>query len=248
MTGKYSFRHNDTHALEQKLKISKGRKFIVVEALYSMDGDQVPLREIVELAQKYEAQIIVDEAHSTGTVGEKGEGLSISLGLESKIWARIYTFGKALGASGGLLAINETTRKYLINKSHPLIYSTAPMPVQTVICRHQLSFLQNNRDHLKSLHAIIDFWNTLNFQTKSYVSQNVNSPVQYYQFSGNKNVLQLAKRLQKADFQIKAMLSPTVKAGTERLRICLHSYNTESQIHSLIRLIKEFENIFTNRF
>jgi len=245
---KFSFGHNDVNALEQKLKISKGRKFVVIEAIYSMDGDQAPLTEIVELAQKYEAHIIVDEAHSTGTVGRNGEGLCISLGLESKIWARIYTFGKALGASGGLLAINETTQKYLVNKSHPLIYSTAPMPPQTIICRHQLAFLINNGERVKALQSNIDFWNKLNFQTKNRVSQNVSSPVQYYLFPGNKEVLKLAKCLQDADFQIKAMLSPTVKEGTERLRISLHSFNSEAQIESLIRFIEEFENIFTKRF
>ena len=117
------------NALEQKVKVSKGRIFVAVGAIYSMDGDQSPLSEIVELAQKYEVYIIVDEPHSTGTVGEIGEGLCVSFGLETKIWARIYIFGKALGASAGLLAIRQTTRKYLINKSHPLIYSTAPMPV-----------------------------------------------------------------------------------------------------------------------
>jgi 8-amino-7-oxononanoate synthase len=213
-----------------------------------MDGDLAPLQDIIELAQKYEGHIIVDEAHSTGTVGEKGEGLSLSLGLESKIWARIYTFGQALGASGGALAISQNTKNYLINKSHPLIYSTAPMPLQALVCKHQLSFLKNNPDLVGRLQLKINFWNELIFQTNNQVSKNVSSPVQFFKVQGNKQALQLAKRLQDADFQIKAMLSPTVKEGTERIRISLHSYNTESQMRLLKGFLEEFENIFTQTF
>ncbi len=245
---KFSFKHNDVNSLEQKLSISKGRKFIVIESIYSMDGDLTPLTEIVELAQKYEGHIIIDEAHSTGTVGERGEGLSLSLGLESRIWARIYTFGKALGASGGLLAISGITKNYLINKSHPLIYSTASMPMQALICKHQLSFLKNNPDLVGLLQSKIYFWNKLIFRTNNKVSKNDLSPVQYYKVQGNKEALQMAKKLQDSDIQIKAMLSPTVKEGAERIRISLHGYNTENQMMLLKGFIEEFENIFTKTF
>jgi len=245
---KYAFRHNDVNDLEKKLKLSKGKRFVVVEAIYSMDGDVAHLKEIVSLCQSYDAYIIVDEAHSTGVVGEFGKGLCNAIGLEDKVWARNYTFGKALGASGAVLAISKFTKEYLINQSHPLIYSTAPMPLQTFICRQQLKFLEQNPTKIRNLQNVISYWNEISFSSMSTISHNENSPVQYYIKQGNKNVVELANRLQIAGFQIKAMLSPTVKAGTERLRISLHSYNSEQQIASLFKAIRDFENIFTETF
>jgi 8-amino-7-oxononanoate synthase len=91
------FRHNDVADLEKKITTGAGKKIIAVESIYSMDGDEAPLKEIVALCKKYEALLIVDEAHATGIFGDKGEGLVCKYGLEDDVYACIYTFGKALG-------------------------------------------------------------------------------------------------------------------------------------------------------
>ena len=96
----YSFAHNDLTDLERKLQIAKGEKWVVVESVYSMDGDQAPLEAMAQLCESYDANLIVDEAHGTGVLGQRGEGLVSALGLENKVWARVHTFGKAMGSHG----------------------------------------------------------------------------------------------------------------------------------------------------
>jgi 8-amino-7-oxononanoate synthase len=240
LANKYAFRHNDTEDLERKLQKAQGRIFILAESIYSMDGDMCPLAELLFLAEKYNARIILDEAHSTGTIGPSGKGLSAMLKVENRIWARIYTFGKALGASGAVLAISQTTKEYLTNFSHPVIYSTAPMPVHAGICSEQLRCLQQNPGLTEKLQANITHWNQCGESLGSVISKNKMSPVQYFQVSGNENALKAAKQLESLGYQTKAMLSPTVKPGTERLRISLHSFNSATQINELIQLLGEF--------
>src|SRR5579871_2686507 len=99
----FSFAHNRLDDLEKKLKVSKGNVFVVTESVFSMDGDCAPLNEIVSLCEKYNAHLILDEAHATGVVGEKGEGLAQHLGLHEKFFARMHTFGKAVGCHGAIV-------------------------------------------------------------------------------------------------------------------------------------------------
>ena len=96
----FSFEHNDLNDLEKKLRLAEGNRFVVTESLFSMDGDMAPISPIVELCKKYSASLIVDEAHATGVVGDRGEGLIQQLGLEADCFARVHTFGKAVGCHG----------------------------------------------------------------------------------------------------------------------------------------------------
>ncbi|MFA6946589.1 MAG: pyridoxal phosphate-dependent aminotransferase family protein, partial [Pedobacter sp.] len=112
---RFVFKHNDLTGLEQKLKLSKGRKFIAVESVYSMDGDEAPLKEITKLAKQYHAALIVDEAHATGIFGEYGRGLVHELGLCGDVFARVITFGKGLGTHGAVILGSSQLRPYLIN-------------------------------------------------------------------------------------------------------------------------------------
>ncbi|HLK28560.1 MAG TPA: aminotransferase class I/II-fold pyridoxal phosphate-dependent enzyme, partial [Puia sp.] len=113
----FSFAHNRLDDLEKKLKVSKGNVFVVTESVFSMDGDCAPLNEIVSLCEKYNAHLILDEAHATGVVGEKGEGLAQHLGLHEKFFARMHTFGKAVGCHGAIVLGSKTLHDYLINFS-----------------------------------------------------------------------------------------------------------------------------------
>jgi 8-amino-7-oxononanoate synthase len=238
------FRHNSIHDLEKKLKIGNGRKFVVIEAIYSMDGDLAYLEEISGICENHNAFLIVDEAHSTGTFGKDGKGLCIHFSLQNKVWARIYTFGKALGTAGAILAISKPTRNFLINFAHPLIYSTAPTPLQSFICQKQLETLKNQKELLTTLKNRIGFWNSSVASLDNKFSKNEASPVQYFLTQGNQKSLDLVQHLDKKGIQVKAMLSPTVKMGTERIRISLHNFNQNTEIEQLITSIKEFENIF----
>ena len=241
---KMSFKHNDLADLEKKLKPLKGKIYVVAEGIYSMSGSLVPITETADLCDKYEARLIIDEAHSTGTIGEKGEGIVISSQMKKKVWARIYTFGKALGASGAFLAINQQTKQMLVNKAHPLIYSTSPSPIQCEICFLQLKHLIDNPTIVSELQRVIKYWNEKTFEGNLNISRNFSSPIQYCIKRGNTEAIILSKYLQNTDIQIKAMLSPTVPKGNERLRITLHRTNTSSEIDHLLETIRNFENIF----
>ncbi|HEX8039786.1 MAG TPA: aminotransferase class I/II-fold pyridoxal phosphate-dependent enzyme, partial [Chryseosolibacter sp.] len=125
LAARHSFRHNDLADLESKLRSSTGKRFIAVESIYSMDGDECPLKELNDLAHKYEAAIILDEAHSTGVRGPQGAGVSVEQNLHHEIFARIYTFGKGMGVHGACVAGSGTLIEYLVNFARPFIYTTA---------------------------------------------------------------------------------------------------------------------------
>ena len=122
---KYRFKHNDLEDLETQLQLAKNRIIVVVESIYSMDGDEGPLSKIADLCEKYGALLIVDEAHSTGIYGENGAGLVCQYGLENRVYARVHTFGKALGFHGAAVVGSHVLRDYLINYSRSFIYTTA---------------------------------------------------------------------------------------------------------------------------
>jgi 8-amino-7-oxononanoate synthase len=129
----FSFLHNDLQDLEKKLSASHSdsKKFVVTESVFSMDGDFAPLREIVDLCEKYHAALIVDEAHATGVAGEKGEGLVQKLNLQNKCFARIHTFGKACGVHGAIILGSQKLKQYLVNFSRQFIYTTSLPPAAT---------------------------------------------------------------------------------------------------------------------
>jgi len=235
---RYPYLHNDVEDLEKKCKPATGKIFIITEALFSMEGDIAPLSDINEIVNKYDAHLILDKAHSTGTFGETGNGLWNSIKLQEHIFARIYTFGKALGASGAVICTNQITYNYLMNYAHPAIYSTAPMPIQAWVCAHQLEKLQSKPNEIKRLQNLINYWNQKNKRNNSSISNNPNSPIQYIKATGNEHALNLAKKLQTLNYQLKPMLSPTISTGQERLRITLHAFNTEDEISSLLNELR----------
>lgn len=236
---RFKFKHNDINDLEQKLKSAKGIIYVVVESVYSMDGDLAPLAEINKLCKKYNANLIVDEAHATGIFGLNGEGLVNLVGLENDIFARVITFGKAIGAHGAIILGSENLRNYLINFARSFIYTTAtPLHnVVTINCAYQLLNKGNFQAEIKQK---IDLYNSLVQELKLSRIQS-NSAIQTILFNNNETTKNAAKSLQDKGFDVKAILSPTVAQGKERLRICLHSYNTDQEITELVNHLKAFQ-------
>lgn len=234
----YSFRHNDLAHLEQKLQIAKGQIFVVVESVYSMDGDEAPLIEILELCEKYGAALIVDEAHATGVLGPEGRGLVAELGLEERVWARIYTFGKALGGHGAAICGPGYLIDYLINFSKPLIYTTA-------LPWHGLAGVQAAYQEMQKGIALQALQQNIRFFTEQIPASlrpqfiPSRSAIQSLVYPGNSAVRELAKTLQDQGFAVWPILHPTVPKGQERLRICLHSFNMEEQIQALLEVIQQ---------
>ncbi len=228
---RFTFKHNHLESLENKLKNSQGNIFIAVESVYSMDGDRAPLKEISALAKKYNANIIVDEAHATGIIGEKGEGLVQHLGLQNHIFARVVTFGKALGCHGAIVLGSNKLKNYLINFARSFIYTTA-LPLHSLVTiqimyaqmakQKDIERLKNNISHFKS-----------QFLNKNFELIESDSVIQCLIIPGNEECKNTALYLQQNGFDVRAILSPTVATTKERLRICLHAFNTNSEILEL---------------
>ena len=235
---RYKFAHNDVNALETKLKTAQGNIFVVVESVYSMDGDTAPLMAIAALCEKYGANLIVDEAHATGIFGEMGKGLVHQLNLTNQVFATVVTFGKAIGAHGAIVLGSQNLRHYLINFARSFIYTTAA-PIHNIITVNAAYQLLHKTD-ISIIHQKIALFRKL-IKAKNIQTLESESAIQGILFPSNEQAKQAATTLQQAGFDVRAILSPTVALGKERLRICLHTFNTDEEITSLVNHLKEFQ-------
>ncbi len=229
----FPFRHNDLEHLEKRLKNSrvKGNRFICIESIYSTDGTKAPLQEICELSKKYDAHLIVDEAHAVGTCGPKGRGFVAAHNLTECVFAQITTFGKALGTQGAIVLGSNLLKQSLINFARSYIYTTAlPFHALAVIkCSYALfPAFEKQRAHLQELIQMFR-------QVQINASE---APIQSIGIKGNENAINLSKYLVETGFDVRALLSPTVKQGHERLRICLHSFNTKAEVSALLKCLE----------
>ena len=217
--------------------------FIALESVYSMDGDLANLEAIVNLSQKYGANLIVDEAHATGIFGKNGKGLVCELGLEDKVFARIITFGKALGCHGAIVLGSKNLRDYLINFCRSFIYTTAA-PLHTHDSVRQAYQLLKSPDFSnQKLHHLITFFKQKARQIPYLSLIDSPSAIQCIIISGNEKCREVAHELQNAGLDIRPIVSPTVPKGKERLRICLHEFNTEEEILRIFDVLKSVENL-----
>jgi 8-amino-7-oxononanoate synthase len=253
---RYKFKHNDIESLENKVQFSTdnivhqskiqsatnkpfptsniehqtSNTFIAIESVYSMDGDLANLEAIANLSEKYGANLIVDEAHATGVFGKNGRGLVSELGLEDKVFARIVTFGKALGCHGAIVLGSKVLRDYLINFARPFIYTTAaPMHTHESV-RQAYQLLKSPNFSNEKLHHLIHFFKEKAKQVPDLELIDSSSAIQCIIIAGNEKCREVAKNLQDVGLDIRPIVSPTVPKGKERLRICLHEFNTEEDI------------------
>jgi 8-amino-7-oxononanoate synthase len=228
---RFHFHHNDVNDLESKLRKAQGNCFVIVESIYSMDGDSSPLETIVNLCERYSAYLMLDEAHSTGVVGEAGNGLACELNLQSKIPVRIYTFGKAMGIHGACVTGSKQLISFLVNFARPFIYTTAPDNHSITSISSAFSFLKATPQIPVDLKNKTEFFLSLMMHNKNLLDST--SAIQSFIIPGNREVKTASEQLQQAGLDVRPILSPTVAKGTERLRIILHSFNTNSEIENL---------------
>lgn len=237
----YKYAHNDAihiqNLLEQlRTKHQETTILLVTEAVFSMDGDLAPLDDIIALCKKFDVYLIIDEAHATATPHHQ----AIENKVKNHAMARVLTFGKSLGVHGACILCSNELRSYLINFSRSFIYTTAlpPHTLATVIAAYQ--FLNNNQQYIKYLEEVV---NTFKIAVdKNQLSQNFlnsHTPIQSLIVGSNSKAKQLEALLKEHGFDIRAILSPTVPTGTERLRICLHAYNSKDAIERLMQLLKK---------
>jgi 8-amino-7-oxononanoate synthase len=234
---RYTFKHNDLNSLEAKLTQAKGNCYVVIESVYSMDGDTPPILDILHLTEKYNAALIIDEAHA---VGLYKKGLVCELGIEDRIFARIITFGKALGCHGAIVLGSNSLRNYLINFARSFIYTTAASLHQVASIKMAYQILQSSDIEIEVLRNNINLFKQGITSTSSLLPSD--SAIQCLLLNDNEKAKNAALHLQKKGFDVRAILTPTVPQGTERLRICLHAYNNSKEINLLTTTLNELIN------
>ncbi len=235
----FPFFHNDIAHLEKRLRSGSGNVFIAVESVYSMDGDYAPLKKIAAIARKYKSHLFVDEAHATGLMGPGGAGMVQSLGLEDKVFARVHTFGKALGTHGAAILGSPVLKKYLLNFSRQFIYTTA-LPLHNLAgIRCAYEKLRKEYSRYGRINELVSMFRKESGSLPGMHLPDSGSPIQSVILKGNTYVRSVAKRVQKRGYDVRAVLSPTVAKGKERLRIIIHLFNTETEIKGLVKAIGE---------
>lgn len=234
------FKHNDIADLEKKLATATGRKIVAVESIYSMDGDEAPLKEIAVVCQNHEALLIVDEAHATGVYGDTGDGLVCKYGLQNDVYAVVHTFGKALGLHGAVVTGSTVLRNFLLNQARSFIFTTALPPHNYLLVQKAYSLLPT-ADRNK-LYGLVEYFRQKISEVKTIGFIESHSPIQGILVGDNFKTKALATHLFDKGFFVRPILSPTVPVGKERIRICIHSFNTLAEIDSLVSAIKNFNS------
>jgi 8-amino-7-oxononanoate synthase len=246
----YKFKHNDFEDLEkliQRCHIERSRDgllseiYLVTETVFSMDGDCPNMEELVAVSEKYGCYLVVDEAHALGVFGESGEGLVQEFGVQDQVFARIMTFGKGLGCHGAAILGSLELKQYLVNFARSFIYTTglSPHSVATILVAYQN--LEKEKKYIEQLREnIIHFNQQKNLLGLKTIFVRSKSAIQSAIIPGNENVKHIANQLQEKGFDVKAILSPTVPEGQERLRFCLHTFNTKDEISDVLLLLSTF--------
>lgn len=239
----YKFGHNDIEELGKLLERFSSDAtdvYVVTESIFSMDGDAPDLEGFADACGKYRAFAIVDEAHALGVFGEKGCGRVQELGLSDRFFARIMTFGKGLGCHGSAILGSVELRSYLVNFARSLMYTTAlsPHAAATIFCAYD--YLETDDSALEKLKENIAHFNQeknrLGLKPMFVYSK---SAIQCAIVPGNSKVKAASEKLKENGFDVRPILSPTVPEGQERLRICLHSYNSKEEISGVLGVLAE---------
>jgi 8-amino-7-oxononanoate synthase len=228
--------HNDVAAFEQAIRAwraggGSGHPWIVVESLYSMDGDIAPLAELMALADAHDGFLYVDEAHATGVHGPSGRGFAAALEGRDNVVV-LHTCGKALGSSGALIGAGAVLCDVLVNHAAPFIYATAPSPLQAVLVREALHALADEPERRERELALIAFANRLLVERLGIATSG--SQILPVIIGDNKRCLAIAERMQADGFDVRAVRPPTVPAGTARLRIAITLNIDEEAIAQMV--------------
>ena len=231
----FRFQHNNIEHLEglvEKERNKFNKALIVTETIFSMDGDRPPLKDLVRLKEKYNCEILVDEAHATGIFGENGSGIVEQEGLDEEIDFIMGTFSKALGGFGGYLAASRKIIEYLINTSRSFIYSTA-LPAAVIACN--LASIQLIKEEpyrrvklLESAQYFRDALKTKGFRVRG------DSQIIPLIIGDNTRTVEFAKRLQEKGYWVLPIRTPTVPLGEERLRFSLSFYHNREILENLV--------------
>lgn len=233
---KVIYPHRDLRFLEKALREHAGlagSKVIVTESLFSMEGDIAPLAELLDLARKYCAELVIDEAHATGVCGPYGRGIAAELGIERQMLAIVHTCGKALASAGAFVCGGQTLKNYLVNRARTFIFSTAMPPYLAGQIQAALNLTREadgDRNHLRE---------TATALRRGLAAAGMNCGASAAHIvplilGTNEMAVYVASELQRGGFAVKAIRPPTVPPGTARIRISLTSKITMEDVRRLV--------------
>lgn len=232
---KIIYPHADSHSLEQALEQSANApaaKLIVTESIFSMEGDIAPLETILQLADKYDAYVIVDDAHAVGVFGAQGRGITAELPNRERILAVVYPCGKALASIGAFICGSRAVKDFLINHARSFIFSTATPPHLALQISAALNFAREANGRRARLQQIAAALRS-ELSAAGISCGRSKSQIVPLILGSNDAALRLASRLQSAGFVVKAIRPPTVPPGTARIRLSLTSEISFSEVQRL---------------
>jgi len=233
--------HNDADAFDAAVKRwrgagGKGRPWLAVESLYSMDGDSPDLDALFAVADRHDAMLVIDEAHATGVLGPQGRGLAARFeGRQNVI--TLHTCGKALGTVGGFILAPRTIRDFLVNRARPFIFATAPSPLVAAITRAAIELSRTNPARRERLAALVQFAGG-ELRRRCGVAPS-GSHILPVIIGADSVAVAVAESLQRRGFDIRAIRPPTVPEGTARLRIALTAKIDEAIVAELFAALAE---------
>lgn len=237
------FDHQNLDSLEESLKQDTyPLKLIVVDGVFSMDGDIAPVEKLLHIAEQYDALLMVDDAHGFGVLGKQGHGILEQAGVHSERIIYVGTLGKAAGVSGAFICAASPFIEWLIQKGRPYIYSTATPPAIAHTLLSSLELIEGDEgvSRRKKLNELIQIWNE-EMTFSSWEKTPSSTPIQPVILGSNANALAVAKLLDEAGYWIPAIRPPTVPVGTSRLRITFSANHSVDDLRELIQALKIIE-------
>jgi glycine C-acetyltransferase/8-amino-7-oxononanoate synthase len=234
------YRHLDSSHLERCLRRSgdEGSRLIVTDSVFSMDGDVAPLADIVELARRYNARIVVDEAHATGALGDGGRGAVAQAGLQGEVDVLVGTLGKALGSYGAYVCASEEMVRFLLNTARSLIFSTAPSPPSVAGALAALGLLEERPQEVAHLHDAARTLRTA-LAREGFAVEKSDMHVVPLVVGDSESAMRLCEAALKRGVFAQAIRPPTVPAGTSRLRLTTMASHSSDELQRAARVLAE---------
>jgi 8-amino-7-oxononanoate synthase len=232
------FPHNDVDALARLIADTRciGTRFVVVESLFSMDGDEAPLAAYAQLCRRTGAALIVDDAHASGVYGEGGSGLIEASGVSRDVLLSINPAGKALGVGGAFLAGPAWAIEYLVQRARPFVFSTASPPAMAAALSESLRIIHDEPERRIRLRALSSRFRA-SLADAGYQVQQGTSHIVPVLIGSNEAALAVAAALQAEGFDVRAIRPPTVPIGTARLRVSLNTSLDDATLDRFVRVL-----------
>ena len=235
------FKHNDLAELETILQWASGREgntLVITESVFSMDGDLAPVRDLVQLKNRYGAWLMLDEAHATGLYGEGRRGVAEEMGVADGVEVQLGTLGKSLGAAGGYICGSQALIDLLVNRARSFIFSTAPVPAQLAAAKRGVQLVQSNEG--EALRTRL--WANVDALKNGLIQQGwklpvVRSAILPLMIGDERDALALAERVREAGVWIPAVRYPTVARGAARLRVTVSAAHQPKHLDVLLKAL-----------